>query len=67
MITGCIISDTTCKYNEKECKSNRERASEAMLLEEMSERVDRKTEKESDGEEGRHLEGSGHTCHFPFI
>ena len=40
---------------------------EAMLLEEMSERVDIERHTEKGREEGRHLEGSGHTCHIPFI
>lgn len=41
---------------------------EAMLLEEMRERErDRDTWRERESEEGRHLEGSGHTCHIPFI
>lgn len=33
------------------------------------ERVDREIrgERERESEEGRHLEGSGHTCHIPFI
>lgn len=48
----------------------RKREREAMLLEELRERVDREIHRErkkKEREERRHLEGSGHTCHIPFI
>lgn len=81
--TTCKCNETEGEIERKSVKvkeSKKERLSEiprkkkreAALLEEMrvseSVRVDREMHGERESkEESRHLEGSGHTCHIPFI
>lgn len=76
LIPGCISGDAACKPDQTSGKKSERTAGEreeGRRERARRHRGEREREREgADGEigggrRGRHLEGSSHTCHIPFI